>query len=276
MQMRYLTTSLLTLSVLCTLTTTAQADYTSRVESLNPLAYWRLGEAGGTTAVDAANAYDGVYHNVRLGQSGAIEGNPDTSMCNYPGYMEVPHADAFLLDNGSFAFWFQDINSIHNTGLFSKDSSGYDTGGHVTALTKSNGSVQVRLQSTTDSHWVGTDPFIELDQWYHLAFTFGSNGMKLYLDGDLVDSNSYTGGLGSTSGGVGNFEPIVLGANSWRSGNLSATPLSGFFSGRLDEFVIFDYQLSEEQVEVVSSQVPEPTSLALVGFAAIATLRRRR
>ena len=33
--------------------------------------------------------------------------------------------------------------------------------------------------------------------------------MQLYLDGQLVDSDVYTGGLGTTSGGSGNVEGIA-------------------------------------------------------------------
>lgn len=67
--------------------------------------------------------------------------------------------------------------------------------------------------------------------------TFGSGGLELYLDGALVASNSYTGGL------IGNEEPLVIGARSWKSNAGLADNLEGFFQGTIDELAIFDVAL---------------------------------
>ena len=108
--------------------------------------------------------------------------------------------------------------------------------------------------------------------------TFGDAGMFLYIDGMQVDSNGYTGGLGETSGGPGNFEPIVLGANSWGSDDGSATPLSGFLSGLMDEVLIFDDQLSGASIAALheAKGIPAPPALAAFGLAALRGGRRRR
>jgi len=62
---------------------TPATDYRSAVMADSPVAYWRLGEASGTTAVDEVGAYNGTYSGlVTLGVSGAIVGNTAVS---YPG-----------------------------------------------------------------------------------------------------------------------------------------------------------------------------------------------
>ena len=86
------------------------------------------------------------------------------------------------------------------------------------------------------------------DTWYHVAFTFGSGGMKLFLDGVEVDTDSYTGGLGTTSGGTGNFEPIVLGASQMSSGDLVATNLNSFLAGRIGQLNIVDHALTAGEI----------------------------
>ena len=85
-----------------------------------------------------------------------------------------------------------------------------------------------------------------------MAFSFGAEGMQLYLNGNRVDTNPYTGGTGTTSGGAGNFEPIAIGANTWVSGDLTVTPLVEYFDGRIDEVAIFGTQLSATDINRLS------------------------
>ena len=251
-------------------TAPAAGDYAGLVESYSPTAYWRLGEGSGSIAFDQVGALNGTYHGgVGLNEAGAVAGDSAAHFwVQGPGYVEIPHSDDLLLDSGTIAFWFKDTGSIRMAGLLSKDSSGYDTGGHLTVYTEQQG-LSVRLQSTNESYFVQSDPFV-LDQWYRAAFTFGPAGMNLYVDGLLADSNSYTGGLGSTSGGVGNFEPLVLGANSWVSGNRTSGPLQDYYSGLLDEVAIFDYALTPEEVrQLHGPAVPDSPTLALVALGSL-------
>ena len=124
--------------------------------------------------------------------------------------------------------------------LYSKDSTDYDTGGHLTARI-TMGQVEVRLQSTSDSHFVNSGP-IAANTWYHVAFSWGSNGMQLYLDSELVGTNEYTGGL------TGNLEPLVIGANQWSSGDQVVDNLRDFFDGNIAEVAIFDTQFTQSQI----------------------------
>ncbi|MAE66135.1 MAG: hypothetical protein CMJ18_17835 [Phycisphaeraceae bacterium] len=222
-------------------------DYRQKVMDLNPIAYWRLGEASGSTATDEMGLVDGTHRNgVTLGETGAVSSNTAADYDGSNDYTEIPHDNAFLLDNGSIQFWFNASTVSSRRGLFTKDSTDYDTGGHVTIYIDGS-KVKVRLQSTSTSKYVESAT-ISSNTWYHVAFTFGSNGMKLYLNGAEVDSDSYTGGLGTTSGGTGNYEPTSIGSNCWGSGNLVVTPLQNYYSGIIDEVVVFDYALSAAEV----------------------------
>lgn len=252
-----------------------QAAYMDAVLSHDPINYWRLGESSGTTAFDLVGEQHGTYHNgMGLGEPGLL---PDDTAARFytnhrPGYVEVPHADSLLLDDGTISFWFMDTGTLSQAGLFSKDSSNYDTGGHLTMYTDSS-RFNVRLQSTSASHFVESDP-IQLDTWYNAVFTFGDEGMNLYMNGVLVDTDPYAGGLGTTSGGTGNFEPLVFGANSWGSGNLVSTPLKEYFSGVIDEVVIFDDALTGQEIgSLYQAGIPEPVTLSLMLIGALAMLR---
>ena len=126
-----------------------------------------------------------------------------------------------------------------------------DTGGHVDISLNSSGHVEVRLQSASASYRVESTPGqpISAGQWHHMAFSFGSDGMKLYVDGALADSDPYSGGMGSTSGGIGNYEPIAIGAGTWTSGDGVVTPLIDYFDGSIDEVAIFDQALTAQTIQ---------------------------
>ncbi|MAX23562.1 MAG: hypothetical protein CMJ19_03570 [Phycisphaeraceae bacterium] len=195
--------------------------------------------------VDEQNASDGQYHG---GPTGPHDGQVGTSVY-FDGtndYAEIPHNDNMLLNSGTVAMWINTAKTgCGEQAFFSKDSTNYDTGGHLTMWVWGN-KISVRLQSTNDSYWVDSSS-ISANTWYHVAFSWGSNGMKLFINGQLVDTNSYTGGIGSNSGGSGNYEPIVLGASSWDSNNLSATPLCDYFKGYIDDVRMYDLDFEESQ-----------------------------
>ena len=68
-------------------------------------------------------------------------------------YIEVNHADRLALTDGTVALRFiADDVSGRNT-LFSKDASGSEEGGHLTAFVQ-DGRIMVRLQSETESIWI--------------------------------------------------------------------------------------------------------------------------
>ena len=94
--------------------------------------------------------------------------------------------------------------------LFSKDHTGLQNGGHLTAFVK-DGRIKVRLQSATTEKWLYSDEgSVVAGAQHHLAVSFGAQGFQVYLDGQLVASNEeFTQGLDT------NQERLALGANIW-------------------------------------------------------------
>lgn len=265
--------------VLLCVASAAWADYPTDVLSMGPVAYWRLGESSGTIAADASgNSLHGDYSGVTLGQPGALFGDADTAAAfdGAASFVQIDHDSAMLLDSGTVLLWFMDTDGVQTAGLFSKDSAGYGTGGHLNVMINT-GRLVARLQST-DNYYEVTSGFISADRWYMAALTFGATGMKLYMDGALADTDGYTGGLGTTSGGAGNYEPLALGANTWSSGDLTIQPLVHHFSGRMDEVAIFDGALSVDDIAQLyeTGTTPEPGALALLALGGLALIRRKR
>ena len=238
-------------------TATALAPFTAR---------WPLDETSGVIASDIDAGNDGTYRNgVLLNQLGACT---DTGTAVYfngiDDLVEVPHVAEYLTDEGTVSFWANaDAILASPQGLFSKDSTDLDTGGHLTFTIQPGGDVQVRLQSTTSSMFVNSAP-ITPGTWFHVAFTWGPGGMALYIDGAAPVTDPYIGGLGTASGGTGNFEPIAFGAGTTVSDDLLVTPTTQFFAGYMDDVRINNRALTLPEIQTLANCTP---SLGIVKLA---------
>ena len=76
--------------------------------------------------------------------------------------------------------------------------------------------------------------------WHHVAFTYSSSGMKIYIDGSLNVSNIVD--VITLTTATGNF---LIGARS-----LSGT-LSKYFNGEIDEVAIFNTELSGPKIQQI-------------------------
>ncbi|GJL61425.1 MAG: hypothetical protein NPIRA04_00790 [Nitrospirales bacterium] len=254
--------------------TTDPGVFNTEITSLSPLSYWRLEETSGSTSNDLGSSNnDGTYNSVTLGQTGALNGDANTSgyFNGTTSYVEVAHDASYLLDDGSVQLWFKADSIGTIQGLFSKDSTGHDTGGHLTIRLLASGQLEARLQSTGADFIITTTSTATAGTWHHVAFTFGADGMALYFDGQSEATDSYTGGLGTTSGGSGNFDPIAIGASTRTSGDLVATPLDNFFAGFIDEVAIFGNQLDTETIQDLYAAGIQDYTVAEEGTLVVST-----
>jgi hypothetical protein len=225
---------------------------------IKPIAYWNFNETSGRTAADSSGtAQDGTYFGRRIdlddpgpfvpfGAETATEFHRSSSE-----YVAVEHDEAFEVENGAVQLWFNTDRTWGDQTLFSKDHSGYVDGGHLN-IGLDDSRLEVRLQSSDRSYYIRTGSLVKRHTWYHLAFTFGEAGMKLYLDGVLVGENTFTGGLTS------NQEPIVIGGSirtNWSS-DLSRLNITQPFDGHIDEVAFFGQALDARQVKQLAANGP--------------------
>lgn len=236
--------------------TSVGASATAALIDRPPVALWRLSDRVGSNAADDAGDHDGQYlGDLHIDVAGILPN--DTSASLEGGFIKVPHSDDFLLDQGSVSLWFNrngpDGDDANDMGLFSKDSSGYDTGGHLDIGIYS-GVVRARIQSATNSYFVSSSA-IPSGEWQHVVVSFGPRGFHMFLNGVEVASNAYTGGLGTSSGGNGNFEPITIGVSQVTSGNQTTTGWRDPFDGEIDEVGVFDRALTEPEAQWLNQEV---------------------
>jgi len=113
---------------------------------------------------------------------------------------------------------------------------------------------------------------LPLDQWVHLAATFCSGQATLYVNGDPVDSQDYSGSA--------TVFPALAGREGWLGTAPNNGGLTEGMMGWTDEFVWYDDCLDEADVELlmqVGIEVfPEPATMLLLGLGGFAAIRRRR
>ena len=227
-------------------------------------ARWPLDETSGLTAVDIIAGNNGTYTNgVALNRIAACANTGNgVYFDGLDDFVEIPHSADYLLDEGTVTLWANVDALGTQQGLISKDSEGFDTGGHLRITVMPGGDVEVRLQSTTGDNFVNSAP-ISATTWFHVAFSWGPDGMALSIDGGVPVTDPYTGGLATTSGGAGNFEPIALGAATTQSGDLVVTPTNWHLNGYLDDVRIYDGALSQSEIVALASCAP-PVGLNIV------------
>ncbi|WP_414829398.1 DUF6701 domain-containing protein [Alteromonas sp. H39] len=197
-------------------------------------------------AVESPSSYD----NGRLCQAAYFRGVGDI--------ISIPHSPSYLLASGTVSFWVNTNNfayynraSAGGMAVFSKDSYGLDNGGHLTIWVTETGGVRVLHQNTLTSAQINTGPVLTEGQWHHIAYTFGTGGMELFVDGVLQGANSsFTDGL------LNNAEPIVLGGNAWLTGNgtSESDELVDLYQGSVDDLRIYADALSAEQINLITGE----------------------
>lgn len=199
-----------------------------------------------TASDDTGHGHDGQYTSGAAEAGTGYTGGAGDSAVVLDGvddFVEIPADDDFKLDSGTISIRFNADSLNGLSTLFSRDSSGFDTGGHVFSWIANDGSVHVRLQSDTGNHFLSTDPgTVSAGEWNHVAFSFGADGAQLYVNGQLEATNPFTGGIAA------NDEPWTLGASQMMSGDGVADNLRDFFDGRIDEFAVFDTQVSAHEI----------------------------
>jgi hypothetical protein len=197
------------------------------------MGHWTFAETSGElTSDESGHLLNGTLLNGLLHTAGAglvFDGADD--------YIEVADSPMFQLSEGTVSTWFMPTLAQVDQAILSKDSNGNDAGGHMSIYFDANGSVRARIQSANDDYEVASLP-VALNQWHHVAFTFGGNaGMTLYIDDVEVGKNPYTGGL------IRNEEPLVIGAGTDNSGNQEATPINRAFGGQIAQVQVYERQL---------------------------------
>lgn len=152
-------------------------------------------------------------------------------------------AKSLNLTEGTVAFSFVANEIGEQQVLFSKDAKDYGDGGHTSIYITETGDLVARIQGTEMSEYYDVDFAIEKGVDYELAFSFGSNGVALYLNGVRV---AYDKGV--SFDWTDNDEAFVVGAGGWSNSAGTLDNINSYFDGTITDVMVFDTVLKGDEV----------------------------
>jgi len=139
----------------------------------------RFDEGEGTT-VYSDNWCDGKY-----GKALSFDGEDDFAL--------IDDSPSLHIADGTIIFWVNKLANHEVTADFLNKNRGGRHEGDLHIGLRADENIEIWLDDGVDEHYVTSG--VLGGGWYHVAFTFGSGGMKLYINSELVDTNAYTGGI---------------------------------------------------------------------------------
>jgi len=226
------------------------ADYPTTILADNPICYYRLEEAQGSSeAVDssASGQFSGTYNYSTsgayplMGEPG-IDTNSITLSVAQPSSVTAGYYDE-LNQQAPFSFeiWARPTSTDPSNyrcpiGNFSGWGTATQSGWYVY---QTPGASTTFACITASGVWI-TSPTITLFDWYHLVGTYDGTNMSFYVNGVLVGTQSAAGYTANSVNNAG-ANPVALGARGDSSGY-------GAFDGGLDEFAYYTNALTAAQI----------------------------
>ena len=173
----------------------------------------------------------GITYTVgKIGQAATFPNN-----CN-----SCIHMQGLKLQTGSWCAWIKVLGEGSGTSQ-RIISEGRDTGSVGTNIWVNKAGTSL----TAHAHKKALTATINLNEWIHIALTFGDGNMKLYKNGQLITSTTYT----EDTDYAQSNDKLVLGKMSY-----SYTNTSNYFpfNGQLNDVRIYDHVLSDKEVEEIA------------------------
>lgn len=204
-----------------------------------PIGYWRLGDASGSSVTDVSGVQNGTYGaDVELGRQGATTDAGTTAVATKAtseGYVTIPYEDlgTYATDRVTASAWVRTSEStgeryvLYRPGAFN--------------LGVLNGKPFATLWATTDDEMTSTTLDLSADtaifdgQWHHLALSYDGTTGRLVVDGNEEDASTFTGNLD-----VAVNQPIKIGQGPrWDYS----------FVGDIGDVALYDHALTDGQLE---------------------------
>jgi chitodextrinase len=228
--------------------------YGQAVYADEPVQYLRLDEPSGTAVADASNngATAQAIGSVTRGTAGALPAGTASSFAS-GGYV-TSDVSSPSPSTYSVEAWFSTTSTTGGKIIgFGNNRTG-NSGSYDKHIYLTNDGRLVFGVYTGGFQTIVSGPGLNNGVWHHVVGTQGPDGMKLYVDDNLVGTNGTTSNQSYTG--------------YWRLGgdNLGAwpnRPATDYLTGSIDDAAVYSTVLSPAQVEthyLASGRVPNDTT----------------
>ena len=203
------------------------------------IGYWKFDEGSGTVASDSSgNGYTGAISSTGASFS-PMGKNGQALLFNGSGYVESTSFSALSgLNQYTESAWIK-FNSLPSTypAIITRNG-GWDGALFIVQSGSKAG-------SQTGANWTAGATTLQPNTWYHIAASYNSQNVSLYVNGNLDGTYNYSSVLSST--------PIL------RIGALTSGTYN--FNGTIDEVRIYSRALTASEIQLLYS---DPSNILFV------------
>ena len=172
-------------------------------------------------------------------------------------YVDIPNASGMIANKTTFSIsgWVYPQTDNSHSGLFGFRNN-TDADFYLLQMTNTN-NVEARFRNNAGLNFdIVAMNLLDFGQWQHLAFTYDGSYIRLYKDGNFVDSTAANGTIAQLN------QSFKLGALDWQ-GTLF------HMMGNLDEIRLWDVALSANEINnwmCVGVDSTHPNYTNLMGY----------
>jgi hypothetical protein len=159
--------------------------------------------------------------------------NNDAAM-SFNGTDQYVDAGDFSLNasEGTVSAWIKSTNTSAFQMIIGKTTGGAGNDQLQFRTESTTGKVRVTLFYSGGYTILDSTATVLDGNWHHVAFTYSSSGMNIYIDGSASGSNTT------------NVTPLSTSTESFMIGARKISAPNSFFNGEIDEVAVFDSKLS--------------------------------
>lgn len=228
------------------------ASYYDQVNSLGPKVWYRFNETAGTPTNSGSLSTTATFNSLLLNEQTDVDGRA-IYFNGTSSYIQLNSWPAFsLFDDKSFTIetWFKLSNTTNAAAMFRfSGSPAISSTLSVIAEGSTDGRLRLDItglgEQTADRQTYTSGTYYD-SKWHHLVVAVNTTSLKMYIDGNLQFTKTLTTGTlnWDSYNSSSNLSRLI---GTGRS-NVSETLSSTKYQGWLDEFAIYGYELTAQQV----------------------------
>lgn len=214
------------------------------IQSLNPIAAYSF---SGDASDESGNGNDGIVHGATLTEDRFGNSNSAYYFDGVDNFIEISDNPVYKTKEKTISFWFYKSNDYIEDTPGPNDVEGLVFKAFSTNTPREYGFTIFNLSPPfgIQFHTVNNESAfntqgpnnIQPYTWYNIVGTISQSEISLYINGQLVDKRTISGGVINTD------DPIVLGKASSSSLN------TRYFNGIIDDLYIYNRVLSSDEIE---------------------------